>query len=151
MSGCRCIDAFAGSGALGLEAASRAAAEVVLIERSPALQAALRANVQRLGAETVRVVGGDALAVLARLPAAAWDVVFLDPPFDDAHSGGERLTRVALQAAQRLLRPGGWAYLEAPRAWGEPELTALGWRLHRHLRAGAVHAHLLQPMDNPVP
>lgn len=151
LSGCRCIDAFAGSGALGLEAASRAAAEVVLIERSPALQAALRANVQRLGAETVRVVGGDALAVLARLPAAAWDVVFLDPPFDDAHSGGERLTRAALQAAQRLLRPGGWAYLEAPRAWGEPELTALGWRLHRHLRAGAVHAHLLQPMDNPVP
>jgi 16S rRNA (guanine966-N2)-methyltransferase len=150
LSGCRCIDAFAGSGALGLEAASRAAAEVVLIERSPALQAALRANVQRLGAETVRVVGGDALAVLAGLPAAAWDVVFLDPPFDDAHSG-ERLTKAALQAAQRLLRPGGWAYLEAPRAWSEPELTALGWRLHRHLRAGAVHAHLLQPMDNPVP
>jgi len=150
LSGCRCIDAFAGSGALGLEAASRAAAEVVLIERSPALQAALRANVQRLGAQTVRVVGGDALVVLAGLPAAAWDVVLLDPPFDDARSGGERLTRAALQAAQRLLRPGGWAYLEAPRAWGEPELTALGWRLHRHLRAGAVHAHLLQPMDNPV-
>lgn len=150
LTACRCVDAFAGSGALGFEAASRGAAEVVLIERSPALLTALRANAQRLGAEAVRIAGGDALAAMAALPAAVWDVVFLDPPFDDARSGGERLYAAALQAAARLLRPGGFIYLEAPRAWGADELAARGFRLHRHLRAGAVHAHLVQPADNPA-
>ncbi|WP_443082315.1 16S rRNA (guanine(966)-N(2))-methyltransferase RsmD [Tepidimonas sp.] len=151
LTGCRCVDAFAGSGALGFEAASRGAAEVVLIERVPALLAALRANAARLGAQGVRIVGGDALAALAALPAGVWDVVFLDPPFDDARHGGERVYAAALQAAARLLRPGGLVYLEAPRAWAPDELAALGWRLHRHLRAGAVHAHLLQAADNPIP
>lgn len=152
LSGCRCVDAFAGSGALGFEAASRGAAEVVLIERDAALQRALRANVERLGGQPVlRVVGGDAPAAMAALPAGSWDVVFLDPPFEDVRAGGERLTRAALQAAHRLLRPGGWGYLESPRAWGEAELAALGWALHRHLRAGAVHAHLLRRDDNHAP
>ncbi|MCX7692626.1 16S rRNA (guanine(966)-N(2))-methyltransferase RsmD [Tepidimonas taiwanensis] len=152
LSGCRCVDAFAGSGALGFEAASRGAAEVVLIERDAALQRALRANVERLGGQPVlRVVGGDALVAMAALPAGAWDVVFLDPPFDDVRAGGEHLTRAALQAALRLLRPGGWGYLESPRAWSEAELATLGWTLHRHLRAGAVHAHLLRRDDNHAP
>lgn len=152
LSGCRCVDAFAGSGALGFEAASRGAAEVVLIERDAALQRALRANVERLGGQPVlRIVGGDALAAMAALPALAWDVVFLDPPFDDVRVGGERLTRAALQTAHRLLRPDGWGYLESPRAWTGPELAALGWILHRHLRAGAVHAHLLRRDDNHAP
>ncbi|MGQ9725211.1 MAG: RsmD family RNA methyltransferase, partial [Tepidimonas sp.] len=89
-------------------------------------------------------------AAMAALPAAAWDVVFLDPPFDDARTGGERLYAAALQAAARLLGPGGVIYLEAPRAWGAEELAAKGCRLHRHLRAGAVHAHLVQLADNPA-
>lgn len=151
LTGCRCVDAFAGSGALGFEAASRGAAEVVLIERAPALLAALRANAARLGAQGVRIVAGDALAALAALPAGVWDVVFLDPPFDDARHGGERVYAATLNAAARLLRPGGLVYLEAPRAWAPDEVAALGWRLHRHLRAGAVHAHLLQAADNPAP
>ncbi|MDM7455815.1 MAG: 16S rRNA (guanine(966)-N(2))-methyltransferase RsmD [Tepidimonas sp.] len=152
LAGCRCVDAFAGSGALGLEAASRGATDVVLIERAPALLDVLRANVQRLGAqEGVRIMGGDALAVMAALPAKQWDVVFLDPPFDDARHGSERIYGAALRQAARLLRPQGLAYLEAPRAWAEDEVAALGWRLHRHLRAGAVHAHLLQAADNSAP
>jgi len=151
LTGCRCVDAFAGSGALGFEAASRGAAEVVLCERAPALLRVLQANARRLGAQTLRIVGGDALATMAALPAGAWDVVFLDPPFDDARSGDERLYAAALQEVRRLLRPEGWLYLESPRAWGGDELAALGWRLHRHLRAGTVHAHLLQPADNPAP
>ncbi|TSE34640.1 16S rRNA (guanine(966)-N(2))-methyltransferase RsmD [Tepidimonas charontis] len=151
LSGCRCIDAFAGSGALGLEAASRGAVEVVLCERQAPLARALQALVQRLNAQGVRVISGDALATLALLPAGAWDGVFLDPPFEDARTGDERLTRAALRAAQRLLRPQGWVYLEAPRPWTEAELHALGWRLHRHLRAGQVHAHLLWRADNATP
>ncbi|TSE29510.1 Ribosomal RNA small subunit methyltransferase D [Tepidimonas thermarum] len=151
LSGCRCIDAFAGSGALGFEAASRGAAEVVLIERAAPLLRALHANAQRLGAQTVRIVAGDALHALAALPTGVWDGVFLDPPFDDARHGGERLYAAALGAAARLLRAGGWVYLEAPRAWSDADLQALGWRLHRHLRAGAVHAHLLQRADNAAP
>lgn len=139
----RCVDAFAGSGALGFEAASRGAAEVVLIERAPIALAALRDNAQRLGAQMVRIVAGDALAALAALPAAVWDVVFLDPPFDDALRG-KRLYTAALREAARLLRPEGLVYLEAPRPWGAEELAAQGWHLHRHLKAGAVHAHLLR-------
>ncbi len=148
LSGCRCIDAFAGSGALGFEAASRGAQEVVLCERHPALVRALQANAQRLGAEAVRVLAGDALTLLGTLAPGAWDGIFLDPPFDDAREGGERLTRSALGAAARLLCPQGWVYLESPRAWTEAELQALGWCLHRHMRAGQVHAHLLWRADN---
>ncbi len=151
LSGCRCVDVFAGSGALGLEAASRGAVEVVLCERHPALVHVLQANVERLRAEGVRVLAGDALATLHTLPAAVWDGVFLDPPFDDARACDGHLTRAALQAAQRLLRPLGWVYLEAPHVWSAEQLHALGWRLHRHLRAGQVHAHLLWRADNPQP
>jgi 16S rRNA (guanine966-N2)-methyltransferase len=134
----RCIDAFAGTGALGLEAASRGAAEVVLVEQDAALVTSLRATVQRLQATGVQVRAGDVLAVLAQVPAQAWDLVFLDPPFDSA------LFEPALRQAIRCVPVGGWIYLEAPRAWSEETLAALQLRLYRHLKAGAVHAHLLQ-------
>jgi hypothetical protein len=49
-----------------------------------------------------------------------------------------------LAAAQACIKPSGWVYLEAGKAWAEAELLALGWTLKRHLKAGAVHAHLLQ-------
>jgi 16S rRNA G966 N2-methylase RsmD len=64
-------------------------------------------------------------------------LVFLDPPFDSA------LLAPSLQAAQAAIKLGGWVYLEAGEAWGEAQLAPLGWQLQRHLRAGAVHAHLL--------
>jgi 16S rRNA (guanine(966)-N(2))-methyltransferase RsmD len=152
LHGCRCIDVFAGSGALGFEAASRGAAEVVMCERSPRLLATLRATQARLGASMVRIVAGDALATLATLQAGRWDLVFIDPPFEDMRSGGAQLTRATLAAAARLLHGSGWVYLEAPYAWSADELAAQGWQLHRHLRAGAVHAHLLRRLaDNVAP
>lgn len=135
LSGWRCLDAFAGSGALGFEAASRGAAEVVLIERDPALAASLRASQQRLGATTLQVVAADALAWMARAPAAGFDLVFIDPPFESAWR------EPALQAAVRLLRDNGLIYLEAPQplaAW--PDSLSM-WRQGR---AGAVHFHLLR-------
>ncbi len=134
LTGSRVLDAFAGSGALGFEAASRGAAEVVLLERDPARAAGLRASAQRLGADAVRVVAADALAWMARAAPASFDLVLLDPPFDAG------LHDAALAAAAPLLRAGGFAYVEAPRPLAPPS----GWALHRAGRAGAVHFHLLQ-------
>lgn len=149
LSGWRCVDAFAGTGALGLEAASRGAAEVVLVERQPQLVRALREHVQRLqGAQaSVRVLPGEALAVLAGLPAAYWHLILLDPPFD----GGPALYAAALRQARRLVAADGLAYLEAPQPWDDTTLAPLGWAVQRQLRAGQVHAHLLRPVDNAAP
>ena len=69
---------------------------------------------------------------------ASLDLVFIDPPFD-----GD-LFLPALQAAAAVLAPQGFIYLEAPTAWADAELAPLGLALQRHLRAGAVHAHLLR-------
>jgi 16S rRNA (guanine966-N2)-methyltransferase len=141
LQGWSCVDAFAGTGALGLEAASRGAAQVQLVEQDAALVKALQATVQRLQAtEQVSVRRGDGLAWLRGLPLASVDLVLLDPPFD------ANLFESALTAARPCLRTTGWLYLEAPQAWQEEALTALGYTLHRHLKAGAVHAHLLQPL-----
>jgi 16S rRNA (guanine(966)-N(2))-methyltransferase RsmD len=140
LGGWRCVDAFAGTGALGLEAASRGAAEVLLVEQDGALAAQLRQTVQRLGAAGVRVQRGDGLAALRAQPAGSADLVLLDPPFDATALFGP-----ALAAAARAVRTGGWVYLEAPAAAADDDvLQAHGLALHRHLKAGAVHAHLLR-------
>jgi 16S rRNA (guanine966-N2)-methyltransferase len=138
LTGWRCVDAFAGTGALGLEAASRGAADVLLVESEGALVDQLRAVVKRLAAANVRVQRGNAMTVLASLPPASIDVVFLDPPF------GSELFEKALAAARPALRPEGQIYLEAPTAWPEESLAKHGLALHRHMKAGAVHGHLLR-------
>jgi 16S rRNA (guanine(966)-N(2))-methyltransferase RsmD len=142
LSGWRCVDAFAGSGALGLEAASRGAADVLLVEQDPALAAQLRQTAQRLQAHAdavgVRVQRGDGVAALRAQGAGSVDLALLDPPFDAA-----ALFASALEAAAAAVRAGGWVYLEAPALADAVQLQALGLTLHRHLKAGAVHAHLL--------
>lgn len=142
LTGLRCLDAFAGSGALGFEAASRGAVQVLLCEQDPGLAAGLRANAERLKATQIKVQRGDAIATLKCASRGNWDLVFLDPPFGD--NGNEALFAQALQAAVPLLSPPGCIYLEAPRAWGEEELLALGLRCRRHGKAGQVHYHLLE-------
>lgn len=132
IAGARCLDAFAGTGALGLEAVSRGAAEVLLVEQDPRLVGALEAMQARLGAASVRVLRGDGPATLARQAAASLDVVFLDPPF------GSPLAARALAAAVRAVAPGGHVYLESAEAG--PDVDGLA--VHRRLRAGAVHATL---------
>ena len=135
LSGWRVLDAFAGSGALGLEAASRGAAEVLLLESDAPLLANLEAVRTRLHADGVRVERADAIAWMRRAPRQAFELVLLDPPFDAG------VAEAALGAALPLVVPGGFVYLEAPAP-----LAALptGADLHRSLRAGAVHAHLLR-------
>lgn len=138
LAGWRCIDAFAGTGALGLEAASRGAADVLLVEAEAELVDKLRAVATRLGAANVRVQRGNALTVLAAQPAGSTDLVFLDPPFD------AQLFDKALAACLPVLAPEGLVYLEAPAAWGEEALARHGLALQRHARVGQVHGHLLR-------
>ncbi len=139
LTGWRVLDAFAGTGALGFEAASRGAAEVLMLEQDPALLKQLRASQARLAATQVTLRGGDALRLMAQLPpGAGFELILLDPPF------AQNLFEPALQAARPLLVPGGFLYLEADRLFEPPVFEGLGLALHRHLKAGAVHAHLLQ-------
>lgn len=138
LEGWSCVDAFAGTGALGLEAASRGAASVLLFEQDAALVQQLHGQIQRLQATQVRVQRGDGVSLLRSLSPDSVDLVLLDPPFDAG------LFEPALTAARPCLRPNGWLYLEAPQAWTEARLVALGFTVYRHLKAGAVHAHLLQ-------
>jgi len=138
-----CLDAFAGTGALGLEAASRGAAHVLLVEKNAQLVERLHGVCQKLQADTVQVQRGDGLAVLRRSAAAYWDLVLLDPPF--AHTD---MFAPALQAAARAVVPSGFVYLEAPVLWSVEALTAVGLGLHRHMQAGTVHAHLLCKLEH---
>ena len=132
-SGWRVLDAFAGSGALGFEAASRGAAEVLLIESDAALVRSLAAVKARLQAQAVQMVATNALAWLARCAPHRFELVLLDPPFDT------NLFDAALAAAAPAVVPGGFLYLEAPREFAD---APAGFTRHRYLRAGAVHAHL---------
>ncbi len=138
LSGWRCLDAFAGSGALGFEAASRGAAEVVLVERDAKLADELRKAQQRLKATEVRVEAADAMAWMRRCEPARFDLVFVDPPFDAG------LFVDALTHCVRLVVPEGFIYLEAPEHAPAELLGELGLSLHRHARAGNVHSHLLR-------
>lgn len=138
LTGWHCIDVFAGTGALGFEAASRGANEVLMIEQSTPLVAQLKRVQARLEAGAIQVFRGDGLAALKRLEPASMDAVFLDPPFD------ANLFETSLQAASRAVAPDGFVYLEAPRLWTDAELQGIGLAVRRHLQAGAVHAHLLK-------
>jgi 16S rRNA (guanine966-N2)-methyltransferase len=163
LGGWRCIDVFAGTGALGFEAASRGASEVRLVEQDTALVEQLKRIQVQLQASMTQIVRGDGVAALRQLDAGSMDAIFLDPPFDSAllksalpkpalpHSAvtnsapfTSTLFDAALLAAGRAVTVTGFVYLEAPVKWTDAQLTSAGLVLHRHLKAGAVHAHLLK-------
>ena len=133
LRGWRVLDAFAGSGALGLEAASRGATEVLLIESDTVQVHNLVAVKARLHADAVQVIAADALAWMARSAPERFELVLLDPPFD------ADILDAALAAAVPTVAPGGFIYVEASKAF---DAAPAGFALWRHLRAGAVHAHL---------
>ena len=143
VTGWRCIDAFAGTGALGFEAASRGAAQVLLLEAHPQAASALKNHIQRLQAQAViRLIQGDALSALKRLSISAphaHHLLFLDPPYAET-----ALYEACLGLAAHLLAPHGLVYLEAQRPFTQAELSPYGLELYRHLKAGQVHAHLLR-------
>lgn len=148
LSGFRCIDVFAGSGALGFEAASRGAVEVLLVECDAALVQSLRQTAARLKTNAVTVEHGDALVALRRRAGRGVDLVFLDPPFLQGQN--DALVRDALSSSRGCLKTGGMVYLESPRAWEPAELAELGWVVHRQGRAGLVNFSLLSALSTAV-
>jgi 16S rRNA (guanine966-N2)-methyltransferase len=139
IEGSRCLDLFAGSGALGFEAASRGAAEVVLVEREPVAVKTLREQAQALKAEQLRIVQADALQYLQGAPRA-FDIVLLDPPF-----GQELLVRTLAGLGPDWFAPQAWLYLEAERELSAARLGALlprDFELYRSKATGQVGYHL---------
>jgi 16S rRNA (guanine966-N2)-methyltransferase len=132
IAGARCLDAFAGSGALGFEAISRGAAEVVMIERAAVAARQLQANARLLGAEGIHIHQADTLEWLDR-SGRPFDIVFLDPPFAE----GLLAPAIARLDSNGWLAAGARLYLEAPLQTGFPALPA-GWELIRDKMAGQV-------------
>jgi 16S rRNA (guanine966-N2)-methyltransferase len=131
LSGKRCLDLFAGSGAMGFEAASRQAAHVVMVEKSRAVAEVLKANRQALDINTVDVLCQDALQYL-KSTRERFDVVFLDPPFDS------ELMQAVLPLLAALLEPEALVYVEG-RVW--PDVS--GWQELKRDRAGLVRFGLI--------
>ena len=136
IEGARCLDLYAGSGALGFEAASRGASKVVLVEKHERAVASLRKQASELGAEQIVVVHAD-VARWLQGTATPFDIVFLDPPFASADLGElcGRLERGS------WLAPGALVYLETRASEETPELPA-GWQFLRRQKAGQVLYHL---------
>lgn len=136
ISGAHCLDLFAGSGALGLEALSRGAGECWFVDRESGVVRQLQNHLQTLGNTAGHVVPADALAFL-QSPPRAFDIVFLDPPY----ASGLLEPAARALAAGGWLAPGAFVYLENAAKDGPPPLPA-GWTLHRSQKAGQVGYHL---------
>ena len=138
LEGLSCLDLYAGSGALGLEAASRGAARVVQVEQNPEVCAVLKQNCSLLGANQVEVIRLDVSWFLLG-PPTPFDIVFLDPPF---HQG-------LIAPCCALLEKNGWLapdariYLEAEAQLTLDELPE-NWRIIRSKKAGGVGYHLCE-------
>ena len=138
LEGLSCLDLFAGSGALGFEAASRLARRVVQVEQDRAVCQALKANCELLGATPVAVVQADVLRFLQGAPEA-FQIVFMDPPFQ---LGGHA-------QVCRLLEDRGWLapmariYVESPSSHTLEDLPE-SWQILRAKKAGAVDYRLYQ-------
>ncbi len=136
--GTRCLDLFAGSGALGFEALSRGAAAVTALETDTAAAAALRQNATLLGTDKLQVIQQDAVRWLSQPAPHQFDLVLVDPPFAaNLH-----------QRCFELLHEHGWlaknarVYLEAGQALASMPMPT-GWQLERHKQAGDVHYGLV--------
>jgi 16S rRNA (guanine966-N2)-methyltransferase len=137
LTGLSCLDLFAGSGALGFEAASRGAARVVMLESHRATLAALERSRAALGASQVEIVRGDALAYLVR-GGERFDVVFLDPPFR------QNAVPALLERLPPRLRRGARVYAEG----AAPAQARAPWRELKRARAGQVSYQLLRWEDH---
>ena len=133
LSGRRCLDLFAGSGALGFEAASRGAQQVLMVERERSACAALEANRKTLGASQVQIVRADVLQFLRSGPSV-YDVVFLDPPFTAG------VWDALFESLPPWLATDACVYCESGATLNAPA----GWEIFKYGRAGQVHYQLLK-------
>jgi 16S rRNA (guanine(966)-N(2))-methyltransferase RsmD len=131
--GLHCLDLFSGSGALGFEALSRGAASVTMVESNPAVYRALLDNATLLKADKARILRQDAMQFLAQ-NAQPFDVIFLDPPFD------QRWLEKLLPFLVKHLADGGVIYAESERLL----IDDADWQVIKHGKAGNVHYHLLK-------
>jgi 16S rRNA (guanine966-N2)-methyltransferase len=139
IEGARCLDLFAGTGALGLEALSRGATSVVFVERARPAVKVLEKNVQTLNASAAEVHHGDALEYLKTAEPTSFDIVFVDPPF------AAGLLEEACKSIENsgILAAGGLVYLEQDRAHPQPALPA-GWVTMKDKTAGQVRYSLIR-------
>ena len=135
----RCLDLFAGTGALGVEAASRGAKQVILVEKDREIAEGLRQQLAPFASAKVQVIQADALQYLKKSPIEPFNIVFLDPPFQ------QNLLAPCCELLETMdwLAPNALIYLEA-----ETELQALilpvNWKLIKQQRAGQVASYLVQ-------
>jgi 16S rRNA (guanine966-N2)-methyltransferase len=138
IDGSRCLDLFAGTGALGLEALSRGAASVIFVDSSRRALNVIEKNVRSLDAEGAIIRHGDALRFLQTATPASFDVVFLDPPF-----AADLLEDICWRIDEaKILAPGAMVYLERDKAQAEPSLPAT-WQVLRDKVAGQVRYSLV--------
>jgi 16S rRNA (guanine966-N2)-methyltransferase len=133
LHGRTCLDLFAGSGALGFEAASRGAERVVMVETNRTVLRALQDNIRKLGCANVSVVGQDGLE-FANRETHKYDVVFLDPPFQSDY-----LPKL-LEILPQRLNENGVVYVES----GAAMVVLPPWQVMRSGKAGQVHYQLLK-------
>jgi 16S rRNA (guanine966-N2)-methyltransferase len=140
--GARCLDAYAGTGALGLEALSRGAKNVVFVEKSAVAARQLRRNVEVLGAQGATVLQQDARDFLRRAATEPFDIVFLDPPFADDLVG----ETCRLLEESRLLADGALVYVELPKNGAGAQFPP-GWQVQKDKTAGNVRYMLVSAGD----
>jgi len=137
LAGARCLDLYAGTGALGIEALSQGAGRCTFVERDPVIARALAANLELLGATDFELLRTDAALALDRR-GDLFDMVFLDPPFNR----GLIPTQLAELRASDRLADGALVYVEAEKT--QTVDGAPGWRVLRGGTAGQVGFHLLE-------
>ncbi len=133
LAGSDCLDLFAGSGALGLEALSRGAAQATLVDNNASLATTLRDNLRLLGSDAGTVVCAGADTYLSQRQREPFDIVFMDPPFRQ----GWLTTLFSLLDSRGWVKPGGWVYVEHESDLPAPAAPA-NWQLHRQKTAGQV-------------
>ncbi len=138
ISGADCVDLFAGTGALGFEAASRGAKSVLMIEKHPRAQEVLGQSIEQLQAEQVNLQSGGAMRSIEKLKPDSFDLVFVDPPFD-SNLGGLVLERLDKNAC---VRRGGFVYIESPASTTIP--PPQDWSVWRDQEIGEVRMQLFR-------
>ena len=141
IAGARCLDLFAGSGALGFEAASRGAAEVVLLDSDRNIINTIQSQISLLGADNIQVMQTDALAFLQSPPPGinrSFDIIFLDPPF------GKDLLPVCIEQLEKFnwLADDATIYIESESSV-QVQYLPDNWKIHHSKRAGQVMYHLI--------
>jgi len=135
--GAKCLDLFAGTGALCLEALSRGAQQVVMVEKSSTVARNLQHNVEQLGTNAAIIVNDDSQHYLQG-QTEVFDIVFVDPPFKHTELIESSITTLNERG---WVKPGSWIYVESPSELGAPTLPP-GWELERSKFAGQVGYHL---------